>query len=205
MGLFGGTGDGGAADAEKARQANIQRGMSDIDQKFSKFDDKFYNQRAEDYTKAQTPRMMEDFNTTKNNLTYALARSGNMNSSTGVNRNTSLNTTLADNESQIANNAQGQANDLRGKVATQKGQLVSELEASGDPAATAIQSNAAMSQLRAPSAIQPLGNMFADWSNLYLAKQYSQANQNQGNVWNQLSMGGYGGASPAGGSSSWVN
>lgn len=184
MPLFGGAGDGGAAAQEKARQARITQGMGDINRQFSGFDDSFYKKSADDYTNYQTPQMMSDYNTTKNNLTYALARNGILNSGSAVQRNASLNKTLGQSESTIANNAQNQENQLKASVSTQKGNLVNELESSADPTAIAGQAAGAVSQLRAPSAIQPLGNLFADWSNLYLANKENQTSQP--NMWNQL-------------------
>lgn len=184
MGLFGSSGDSGAAAQEAARQANISKGMTDINNQFSGFTPSFYQNAASDYTKATTPQMMSDYRNTKNNLTYSLARAGILNSGAATQRNNSLNQQLSTNESQIANNAQGQSNTLQANVNTQKGQLVNQLEASADPTSISEQANAATSQLRAPSAIQPLGNLFADWTQQYLAGMESNAyNQNQNNVW----------------------
>ena len=193
MGLFGNSGDGGAAALEAQRQANITKGMGEIDTQFSGFTPEFYKQASTDYTNAQTPQMMSDYRNTKNNLTYSLARAGILNSGAAVQRNNSLEGQLSSNESTIANNAQGQSNTLQANVNTQKGQLVNQLQASADPSSIAEQATAATSQLRAPSAIQPLGNLFSDWSNQYLAGMNSNYyNSNQPNIWNQIGMQGYG-------------
>ncbi|MEI6194643.1 MAG: hypothetical protein WCS42_09960 [Verrucomicrobiota bacterium] len=190
MSLFGSAGDGGAAKLEKARQASITQGQQGIDAQFSGFDPAFYNKAKTDYTAATTPGMLSDFRATKNNLTYALARGGNMKGSVAVQQNNSLNSKLAQNESQIANNAQGASNDLMARVNTQKGQLTEQLNSSADPASVATQATAATSQLRAPSAIQPLGNLFADWSSQYLNKQ--NGTNTSPNIWSQLLNNGVG-------------
>jgi hypothetical protein len=190
MSMFGGSGDGGAAQQEQARQGRIRKGMTALDTQYGQFNDKVYGQAATDYTKATMPGMVADYQATKNNLTYALAKAGNFNSSTALQRDNSLGRELAKNESQIANNAQGQANALRAKVSDSKGQMVQQLESSADPQAISAQSSAATSQLRAPSVIQPLGNLFADWSNQYLNKMAS--NPNGGNIWGSLLNQGYG-------------
>ena len=205
MSIFGSAGDGGAAKMEKARQASIGQGMDTINRNFSGFDPNFYNQAKKDYTQAQMPAMMKDYQATKSNLTYSLARAGIMNSGAAVQRNNSLSNELAKNESQIANNAQGQANELQARVNSQKGQLVQQLESSADPAAINAQSTAAESQLRAPSAIQPLGNLFADWSSMYLNHQANQAANNDQSVWSKLGNQGYGQAPGATGSGYMVN
>lgn len=205
MSLFGGgSGDGGAAQAEAARQNRISQGQRDIDQQFAQFDEPFYQKAATDYTAATTPKLLSDFQTTKNNLTYALARSGALNSSVAVNKNASLDKTLAANEATVTNNAQDRANQLRGNVSTQKGNLVNQLESSGDPTAIAGQAQGATASLRAPSIVQPLGNLFADWSQQYLAGSTNNAVEGRptGNVWNNLMGNGGGGGS---GSSVIVN
>ncbi|HEY4416956.1 MAG TPA: hypothetical protein VGO57_14800 [Verrucomicrobiae bacterium] len=201
MGLFGGgANDGGAAAQEAQRQANITSGMDDINRNFAQFDDGFYDQAAKNYTAANTPQLLSDFQNTKKNLTYSLARSGLINSSAANQLNSSLGKTLASNESSIANNAQNSANQLRANVSDQKSQLVSQLESSADPLATSSQTQAAVSQLSAPAPIQPIGNMFADWTNTYLNKQPSAASGQS--IWSTLTGSGSSGASGGGGTNS---
>ena len=194
MGMFGGSSDGGAAAQEAARQASINQGMQAINQQFAGFTPSFYQKAATDYTNAVTPGMMADYRNTKNDLTYSLARGGILNSGAAVQRNQSLQNTLSQNESQIANNAQQQPNTLQADVNTQKGQLVNQLQSSADPSSIAEQATAATSQLRADSPVQPLGNLFADWSNQYLAGNTANTYGSPGqlSVWNQLGNQGYG-------------
>ena len=201
MALFGGSGDGGAAAQEALRQKHVRAGMADINKQFSGFNDNFYNKAATDYTKSVTPGVMSDYQATKNNLTYALAKGGALNSSTGIESNDSLSRKLATNETQIAGNAAGAANDLRAKVNDQKSQLVQQLNSSADPTAANEGAIAATSQLRAPGAIQPLGNLFADWSQMYLTRQSSQPS----NIWSGLMNQGYGNSGGFPNSSVMVN
>lgn len=207
MSLFGSTGDGGAAAQEAARQANITQGMGEIQNQFAGFTPQFFNQAATDYTAAVTPGMMRDYQTTKNNLTYSLARGGLLQSGAAVQRNASLSNQLSQNNSQITNNAQQQSNTLQANVNTQKANLVSQLESSADPSSIATQAAASASQLRAPSAIQPLGNLFSDWSQQYLAGMYGNSAAQPGNmsIWNQLGSTGVGTVNGSGGSSYLVN
>lgn len=204
MSIFGSAGDGGAAKMERARQTAVRTGMADIDRKFAGFDPAFYNQAKTDYTKAVTPGMVADYQTTKNNLTYALSRGGQTHSSTAVERDNSLGRELAKNESVIANNAQDVSNQTQARVNQQRGQLVQQVTAGADPAAINSQSTAAVSQIRAPSPVQPLGNLFADWSNMYLNQQANHAASNEESIWSKLGNQGYGQAGGAGGSSYMV-
>jgi len=192
MSVFGGTSDGGAAKAEKARQAAITQGQGAIDRQFAGFTPDFYNKAATDYTNAVTPGMLTDYRNTKNNLTYALARGGILNSGAAVQRNAALGNQLSQNESQISNNAQDQSNRLQANVNTQKGQLTEQLQSSADPTSIGEQATAAASQLRADSPIQPLGNLFADWSQNYLAGIYANNKNSSANIWQNLGNAGYG-------------
>ena len=207
MSLFGGgQSDGGAAAQEAQRQASINQGMGEINSDFAGFTPDFYKTAADDYTKAVTPGVMQDYQATKNNLTYALARNGILNSSTAVNRNNSLQGQLATNETQIANNAQNQSNTLQANVNSQKGALVNQLESSADPTSIGEQATAATSQLRADSPVQPLGDLFSNWSQQYLAGSLSNANAGQptSNIWNNLTGNGTYGNGTAN-SSTFVN
>lgn len=200
MGLFGGSGDSGAAAMEAQRQANISAGMTDINNEFSGFTPQFFQQAATNYTDYATPQLMTQFSNTKNNLTGALGRAGLLTSSAGTQENSSLGKELGLQESQITNNAQQQSNQLQGQVATQKSNLVNELESSADPTAINEQAQGAVSQLREPTALQPLGNLFADWSDQWLGSQTGAINNSTNNntvsalqqIFGGMNMGGNG-------------
>lgn len=201
-----GGGDGGAAMAEAKRQAAVKEADAHIDQNFSGFNDDFYKKAGADYTAATAPKLFNDYRTTRNNLTYALARGGMLDSGSAVSRNQSLQNTLAQNESTVANNAADASNKLRTSVAGQKSQLYQLASAGADPAEINAQSLAATSGLRANSVIQPLGNLFADWSQQYLnTKLNNVATASTPNTWAQFANQGYGSVGGANGSSYMVN
>ena len=193
MSLLGGSAsDGGAAALQAQRQAAIDQGVAQTDQTFSQFTPAFYNKAATDYEGYATPQPMNEYQTTKNNLAYALSRNGILNSSAAVNSGASLNKELSQNENTIANTAQDQSNTLQSDVATQKSNIINELESSADPTEAASSSAAAVAGLQAPPAYQPLGSLFSDWSNTYLANMNAQAfNPQQASIWSLL--GGWGG------------
>lgn len=197
--------DGGAAGLEAKRQSDIQQGLVNIDQSFAGFTPDWYKNRAQDYIKAETPDVMRDYQETKNNLTYALARHGILNSSAAVQRDTSLQKKLAENQSTIANGAQDSVNRLKANVQQQKGQLTTQLESSADPTGVTAQALGAAAGFRADSPIQPLGNLFADWSQQYLGSQTAAAYAPQENVWSQLANKNTGTPNAPGGSSTWTN
>lgn len=209
MALFGGASDGGAAQAEAQRQAAITQGTNEINQNFSQFTPQFYAQAGQDYTNFAEPQLISQYQNTRNNLTGALGRAGILNSSAAAQENTSLGKQMGLAQSEVANNAQQQVNSLQGQVATQKGNLINELESSGDPTAANEEAIGAVSQLREPTALQPLGNMFSDWAEQYLGSQTQAVNGNNLNPISALSQlfgnQNPGGPQPAGGSSYYVN
>lgn len=166
------------------------------------FDKSFYDKAATDYTNYANPILNKQFQTTKNNLTYSLARAGLSTSGAAVQRNSSLNNEFATNQDMIANNAIDRSNQLRTAVNNQKNQLIGEVEAGANPSVVAGQAAGAVSQLRAPSPIQPLGSLFQDWSSQYLNNQTSQSNNN--NIWPMLGNGAAGAANPPASSSYFV-
>lgn len=152
------------------------------------FGEDYYNQRANDYLKFATPKVMDDYRATKNNLAYALARNGNLNSSSAITTGASLEKELARNESNLANAAQGQANAARAQVADQRSNLVNQLVASADPSLVAEQAQSATAEMREPGAFQPIGNLFQDWTNTYLANMNARAyDPETPSLWKQMS------------------
>lgn len=173
--LYGGGGDGGAADAERRRQEKIDQGMSDIGNIFSKYDADFYAKRGKAYTDAVMPQVAKQYGDTKNQLAYALARNGTMNSSIATTRGQDLQTEYNKNVTQVANNAQQQQNTLRGQVSDVRSNLVNQLISSGDPSIVMSQGNALTAGLTTTPSFNALGNMFSDWSNTYLQNMNAKA------------------------------
>lgn len=190
MPLGGASGDGGVAQQEAQRQRQLNKGMGQINDLFSKYGDDFYNQRATDYTNYATPQMMENYRATKNKLAYALARNGLLNSSAATADDAALNRTLNANTNQIANEAQDQANQLRQQVQNSRNTLTSELIASGSPSTVSENANAATAGLAAPPAFGPLGNMFSDFAGTYLTNMNARAyNPQVPSLWGMFSGG----------------
>lgn len=180
----GGAGGADPAKIEAARQSRINSGLSNINNAFSGFDEPFYKQRAQDYTNFALPQAQTQFDTTRKSLAYSLARNGLSNSGAAVNENQALQTTRNQKVSDIVNEGQNQANQLRSNVSTQKANVVNQLESSSDPSLAHESALSATAGLSAPSSFSPIGSLFTDFSNTYLnnlqAKSYSNANQNTG-------------------------
>lgn len=185
-------GDGGAGKQaeqqradEQARQARITSGMSAIDGAFSGFNDAFYKKRANDYSAFAMPQLERQAASAHDNLIYALSRSGNLDSSAAIKRNAELNDEANQQRIGIANAGLDQANQLRGQVENSRGNVVAQLNATGDSSASTA---AALRQVQAfnqPTGYSPLGNLFAGF-----AQTLSGIGSNAGN--------GYGGAAGGG-------
>lgn len=192
--MYGGSNSASDARAdEAARQHRIDKGMADIGQTFSGFDDNFYKDRENAYLQYATPELQAQTDRTRKSLTFAMSRAGLLNSSSSVNRSAALDREVELNKRRVSDQALESANNLRGDVEGQRSQLVSQLEASADPSATSSLALANASRLRAPSPMQPLGNMFADFVDTYNVNQRARSyNPNVPNMW---SFGGNGGGS----------
>lgn len=192
----GGASDGGAAKAEKQRQARIQTGMADINKDFAGFDDNYFKGVSQDYLNYATPQMMNQYQQTKNQLAYSLARNGLSNSGAAVSKNAALGTELSRQESNLANAGQSEANTARAKVSDAQTNVTNQLISSGDPSVAREQAATATAGLRTPGAFAPIGNLFADWTQMYEGNQIAQAaTPGTPNLWQMLSGGGAGGSS----------
>jgi len=190
MPLGGSSSDGGAAAQEAARQKNIDTGMGQINDLYSKYDNNFYGTAANNYTSYATPQIMSQYQATKNNLAYSLARNGLLRSGAAVKDNAALGKTLAQNQTNIANQAQDQANTLRNSVQDSRTNLTNQLISSADPSTVSENATAATAGLNAPQAYTPLSNMFQDFSNTYLTNMNARAyNPATASVWSQLGFG----------------
>lgn len=139
------------------------------------FDDSFYAQREKDYLGYTLPNFERQQNAADKGLTYSLARSGLLSSSAGNQKRTDFEIYGGQKRREIADAAAGSANDLRRTVEGQRSQLVSQLQASGDPDSTAQLAMASAKAYRAPTSFQPIGNFFEDWTRNYAANQQARA------------------------------
>lgn len=166
-------GDGGAGEIarqqradEVARQARIKAGMSRIDEIFGKFGDDYYARQAKAYSDYATPQLDRSYGLAKDNMIYALDRSGILQSSAAINKNKELTNEFDQSRLDIANKAQDTANQARQNVESVRGNIVNQLNATGDDAAAAAAAVRQATALNQPqTAYSPLTNLFASFSN----------------------------------------
>lgn len=146
---------------EAARQARIKSGMENINNAFAGYDDAFYNERAADYMNYAKPEIEDQYVDAMKDLTRALARSGNLNSSLAAQRRADLLEKRNKAEVDAARRGQGYANDTRAALANVKSNLIQQNNALADPTLIAAM---AANQSQAASALpdySPIGQLFA--------------------------------------------
>lgn len=160
----GGGGDGGAAAArarEEARQNSIRQGMANIDSAFSGFNDAFYDTRAKAYRDYATPQLEDQWGKAMRDLTYSLSRSGNLNSSLAGEKQAEAKQLYDRRKQEMESTALGYANQARKDVASNRSELVSELNATADPAAASNAAQARAATMNIMPVFSPLGQLFA--------------------------------------------
>lgn len=146
------------------RKARVKDGMSQIDGIFGKFDDKFFADRGAAYSAYATPQLDRQLQDQKKNLIFALSRTGNLDSSAANDLNGRL---VYDGDvarAGIASEGLNQANALRGQVENSRGNVVAELNATGDSTAAASAAVRNSINLNTPQGYSPLGNLFANFA-----------------------------------------
>lgn len=185
-------GDGGAGKMakqqraeEQARQNRIKSGMSSLDGVFGGFNDAFYKKRADDYSAFAMPQLERQAKTARERLIYALSRAGNLDSSASIRSNADLNDEMNQQRVTIANTGMDQANQLRGQVENTRGNIVSQLNATGDNDAASAAALRGVANLNQPAGFSPIGNLFADF-----AQAAAGIGSNAGNGYGGFSGGG---------------
>lgn len=149
---------------EVARQDRIKSGMSSIDEAFSGFNDNYYAKRAQDYVDYASPGLEKQFGKAHDDLIYALSRTGNLDSSAAIKRNADLTDEANAQRIGVANTGLDQANQLRSSVENTRGNVVAELNATGDSSAAAQTALRQTANLNQPAGYSPLGQLFSDFS-----------------------------------------
>ena len=101
------------------------------------FDQNFYDQRKQAYIDNYTPQLAQQFADARNQLSFALARAGLLRSSVAADKVARLNAENTVQTDTIANKAESSASDLRNQVEDERSNLITQLNASADPAGTA--------------------------------------------------------------------
>jgi len=160
---MGGGGDGGAGAAaarEAERERKIKYGMANIDNVFSQFNGRFYDQLRQAQLDWSMPQIRDQYDDAQQQLTYALARGGQLNSSVAAKRQADLardNQLAISRADSIADTAVKQA---KSDVSRERADLVSILQATADPADAANSAAMRADQLRIGQPLADIGLVF---------------------------------------------
>jgi gas vesicle protein len=158
------------AEAERIRQAEIRRqenialGQQEISNAFGQFDDNFFNQRAQSFTDFAMPQLDRQHQDQMRQLTAALARSGNLNSSLRGNLMGQLQREYDTGKLSLADQARGFADQARTGVSAAQARLMESNAQLADPGTIRNSAMAEAQGLMANPQFQNLGQMLSNLS-----------------------------------------
>ena len=148
---------------EQAHQERIRMGNKAISDLFdTQFDDDFFSGVRESYTNFARPQLDDQMNKAKEQLTYALARSGTLDSSTRGEQSADLQKDYDINLQDITDKARQYENDQRTAVEGARADLVSTLQATADAQGASQAALSRAKTLATPPAYSPIGQLFQD-------------------------------------------
>lgn len=170
MSWFGGGGSGEyAKDArreEKERQAAIREGTKRVNSIFDdQFTPGFFNDQRDKYVDYANPQLENQYGDAQKELTFALARGGNLDSSARAQQAADLKQLYRLNKQKISDDANSFANTMRGNVEDTRSALITTLNATADAQGAANQAINRAAVLSEPAAYNPLTDLFAQFTN----------------------------------------
>ncbi len=167
-------GGGGSAGAEleqqeKRRSLAITNGMANINKVFSRFNPRFYQGVKQNTLDTLMPQAARQYRGARKQLGFNLGGKGLLNSSFAREAATDLEASRATAEQSVVGQANESVRDTQRQVQANKIDVTNQLVTSQDPNLAAQQAISASASIHAPSAIAPLGNLFATFANTYLA------------------------------------
>jgi hypothetical protein len=149
-----------AEQEEARRQAAVKAGTAAINSEFASFNDNFFNGRQQAYLDYALPQVDDQFKEARDQLIFALSRSGLTNSSAGAEQLGGLDKQLGDRRRAAVDTARQVANQARQDVAGQKADLLSTLSATFDPASAASGARSRAQFLSSAPTFEPLSELF---------------------------------------------
>lgn len=160
---------------EQARQERIRQGTTEINRifdgnseevqgVFGGFNDDFFNNRRQAFIDYASPQLNDQYSDAQKELTFALARGGNLDSSMRGQQTADLQKQYDLANQQIADQAISYEKDARNSVEDARSNLIATLNATGDVQGAVNSSLARATALSQPQAFSPLANLFADFT-----------------------------------------
>jgi len=159
-----------AEEAERQRQLEIERqnriteGRASIDDAFGQFGDSFYQGRSQAYQDYATPQLEDQYQDSMRSLVAALARSGNLQSSTRAEKMADLQEQYNQQKLNILNTGMDYANSARSNIDAARNELYTQNQSLADPNLISGNAAARAAQLNQMPSFSPLGQLFADFT-----------------------------------------
>lgn len=147
---------------EEERQARIKAGTTAINDNFSLFDDAFFDTRRQTYLDYYQPQLDEQFTKAQQDLTFALARTGNLNSTAAADKQSELLKKYDAERGSLLSQAEADVASAQSQIANEKSALVSQLNATGDSDQISNEALSRSQQLfQAKPSYNSLGDIFS--------------------------------------------
>lgn len=156
---------------EQQRQQRVRDGTEKINGIFdTQFNEPFFADRQKAFNDYALPQLQDQYGDAQKELTFALARGGNLNSSARATQAGDLQKRFDLNSQQIGDQALSSATDARNATEDARANLIATLNATGDAQQAANSAVSRASALSTPAAFSPLSNLFADLTSAYGTK-----------------------------------
>jgi hypothetical protein len=147
---------------EEARQAEVDKGIDEIEDVFGQYGQDFYDKRSDAYMNYQAPQLKDQYKEGLKELQFALARGGRLNSSTEVAKKAGAAQDLEFQRQEMAGRAMQAAADSKGAVADAKEKMIKLNLANADPDLAASLSAAQSRLINQPAKYDQLTDVFGD-------------------------------------------
>src|SRR5687768_6183488 len=166
---MGGKSGGGEAERarreEQQRQKRIREGTTRVNSIFdSQFNPGYFEGRQQAYIDYANPQLEQQRDSAQKELTFALARSGLLDSSVRGQKAGELQQKYDLNKQQIADQALSYSGEAKSAVEDARAGLINTLNATGDAEGAASSAINRASALSKPAAFSPLSQLFADFT-----------------------------------------
>lgn len=126
----------------------------------AKMVDPIWKQHGQAYLDFANPQLDRQFGDAREDLTYALARQGQLKGSIAADRRTDLETSYGERQQDVAQTALGYENQARQDLANYEQNAYQMLNSTANPGSTLQTARSNLSSLREMPALSPLGAMF---------------------------------------------
>lgn len=150
---------------EEKRQARIRKGTDRINNIFdTSFDQNYYANQRDNYLDYARPQLEKQYGDASKELTFALSRGGNLDSSARASKAADLQELYDLNAQKIGDDAIGYRSRAKASIEDARSGLINTLNATGDAQQAASSAIARADALSAPPAYSPLAQLFTDFT-----------------------------------------